>query len=86
VRVDHPAAAEEAMGPSTELVIALAAAATGAAGAVARTLAVWLNTRTSDLTVRVTGRDGRQVSLSAKRVADPEQLLRSVLDHADEDA
>jgi hypothetical protein len=50
--------------------------------ALARSLSVWLVQRRSDLTVKVTGPGGRQVSVSARRVADPEQLLRAVLEPA----
>jgi hypothetical protein len=65
--------------------IVVQAAAIGGAGvmvALARSLSVWLVQRRSDLTVTVTGPDGRQVSVSAQRVGDPEQLLRAVLEPA----
>ncbi|WP_373862559.1 effector-associated constant component EACC1 [Nocardia lijiangensis] len=76
----------EAMGALAELAVALAATAP-IATALARSIPPWLSQRTigrtADLTVTVTGPDGRKVSLSAKRVADPESLLREVLESPD---
>jgi hypothetical protein len=46
---------------------------------LARSLSVWLVQRRGDLEVKVTGPDGRQVSVKARRV-DAEQLLRAVLE------
>lgn len=72
-----------AMGAPTDLVIQVSAVLAGAGAvwaALARSLSVWLVQRRSDLTITVTGPEGRKVSVSAKRVADPEQLLRSVLE------
>jgi hypothetical protein len=57
-------------------------ASAGVMTALARSLSVWLVQRRSDLTVNVTGPDGRQVSVSARRVTDPEQILRAVLEPA----
>ena len=72
-----------AMGAPTDLVVQVSAALAGASAvwaALAKSLSVWLVQRRSDLTVTVTGPEGRKVSVSAKRVADPEQILRSVLE------
>jgi hypothetical protein len=71
---------EEAMGAPIELVVILATATVPVASALARSISTWLIQRRSDLTVTVTGPDGRQVSVSSRRVADPEKLLRAVLD------
>jgi hypothetical protein len=71
------------MGASTDLVVQTAATVAGAGAlwaALSRSLSVWLTQRRSDITVKVIGPDGRQVSLNAKRVADPEKLLRQVLE------
>jgi hypothetical protein len=68
------------MGAPIELVVVLATAAVPVASALARSLSTWLVQRRSDLTVTVTGPDGRQVSVSSRRVADPEKLLRAVLE------
>jgi hypothetical protein len=76
-------APEEAMGAPVELVVALTSAG-GLAAVLARTLSSWLvereRQRRSDVTVKVTGPDGRVVQVSARRVPDSEQLLRSVLE------
>jgi hypothetical protein len=82
LRADSAPTPEDAMGASTELVVQAAATVAGAGAlwaALSRSLSVWLTQRRSDITVKVTGPDGRQVSLNAKRVADPEKLLREVL-------
>jgi hypothetical protein len=78
--VSRAAPSEAAMGAAAELVIE--AAASGVMIALARSLSVWLIQRRSDITVMVTGPDGRQVSVAARRVADPEQILRGVLEPA----
>lgn len=68
------------MGAPIELVVVLATVTTAVTSALARSLSTWLVQRRSDLTVTVTGPDGRQVSVSSRRVADPEKLLRAVLE------
>ena len=75
--------ADDAMGAPIELVVVLATATTAVTSALARSLSTWLVQRRSDLTVKVTGPDGRQVYVSSRRVADPERLLRTVLDPAE---
>jgi hypothetical protein len=75
-------APDGAMGAPIELVVVLATATTAVTSALARSLSTWLVQRRSDLTVTVTGPDGRQVSVSSRRVADPEKLLRAVLEPA----
>jgi membrane-associated two-gene conflict system component 1 (EACC1) len=74
---DAPAPAGT-MGSVPELVVAATAAA-GVFTALARSLSVWLVQRRGDLEVKVTGPDGRQVSVKARRV-DAEQLHRAVLE------
>jgi hypothetical protein len=68
------AAAIAAAGPAVVIV---------AAGSVvpvfARVLVEWLRSRRSNITVTVTGPGGRQASLDAKSVRDPEHTLREVL-------
>lgn len=74
---------DEAMGAPTDLVVEISAALAGASAvwaALSKSLSVWLVQRRSDVTITVTGPDHRQVSVSAKRVADAEQILRSVLE------
>ena len=71
------------MGAPTDLVVQVSAALAGASAiwaALAKSLSVWLVQRRSDLTITVTGPDGRKVSVSAKRAVDPEQILRRVLE------
>jgi len=78
----------DAMGASSDLLLQLGVATVGAGtiwAALARSISTWLVQRRSDLTVSVTGPDGRTVRLSAKRVADAERLLRTVLE-SDESA
>jgi hypothetical protein len=82
LRVGSTATSEGAMGATTELVVQAAVAVAGASAmtALARSLSVWLVQRRSDLTLKVTGPGGRQVSVCARRVSDPEQILRAVLE------
>lgn len=40
-----------------------------------RAVTAWLVQRRSDVTITVTALDGREVSVNAKRVADPEKLV-----------
>jgi hypothetical protein len=79
-------AAEGAMGGSIEMVVAMTPVAAVVATALARALSTWLVQRRADLTVKVTGPSGQQVTVSGRRVADPEALLRAVLErgHAEE--
>ncbi|BCJ74669.1 hypothetical protein CS0771_42130 [Catellatospora sp. IY07-71] len=74
--------AEGTMGVTAELVIQAAAVVVSGGTlwlALSRSLASWLTQRRSDVTVKVTTSDGREVAVDAKRVADPERLLREVL-------
>ena len=71
---------DKTMGVPIELVVVLATATTAVVSALARSVSTWLVQRRSDLTVKVTGPDGRKISVSSRRVADPEQLLRAVLE------
>ena len=67
-----------AMGGTLELVVM--AASGGTAAALVRALTTWLVQRRSDVTLTVsTGPSGRTISMSSKRVKDPERLLREVL-------
>ena len=83
LRLDAADAPPEAMGAANDIVVQVGAAMAGAgalSAAVARSVAVWLtNRKSSDITITVTGPRGRRVSVNAKRVADPEALLRGVL-------
>lgn len=85
LRASGTQVSEEAMGVPIELVVVLATTTVPVASALARSLSTWLVQRRSDLTVTVTGPDGRQVSVSSRRVADPEKLLRMVLEPSEPD-
>jgi hypothetical protein len=55
------------------------AVGTGGVGAVlAHSVSVWLEQRTSDLKVTITGGDGRHVELDARRVRDLQAVFREV--------
>jgi hypothetical protein len=66
------------MGTLPEL-IAIAIGGGGAVSVLAGSLSTWLAHRKSDITLKVTGRDGRIVELTAQRVAEADELLREVL-------
>jgi hypothetical protein len=76
-----PAAPGE-MGVATELVVAVGAAVP-MVSVLARTVTTWLVQRRSDVTLTITGPDGKKVSLNAKRVKDAEALIREALDSGD---
>lgn len=79
VSLDQPAPKPGEMGALTDaLVVALSAG--GAVTVLARSLAVWLQQRHSDLTIELED-DGatRRVKVDAKRVSNPEEILRSAL-------
>jgi hypothetical protein len=46
--------------------------------AVARSIVVWLTHRTSDIEITVSTEDGSTVTLSSKRVRDPEALVKEI--------
>ena len=64
-------------------VLEVALGSGGAGVVLAQSLAVWLRARRADITITVT-RGGKKVVVSARRVSDPEALLREVLDTTDE--
>jgi hypothetical protein len=70
------------MGATSEVLLQVGVATVGASAlwaAFARSLSTWLVQRRSDLTVSVTGPRGRTVKVSAKRVADPERIIQTIL-------
>lgn len=77
LRVGHAPAPEGTMGYPVELVLCISAVCVPA---LARALSTWLVQRRSDLVITVTGQDGQRVSVSARRVKEPEKLLRRVLE------
>jgi len=68
------------MGGEIEYVVSAVVGAGVVWAALAKTLAVWLVQRRSDVTITVTGPDGRKTQVSAKRTTDPEAVIREVLD------
>ncbi len=78
-RTSHGAPRPGAMGGTLEM--AVVAVVGGTATALVRALTTWLVQRRSDVTITVTTTpEGRTVSVSAQRTADPEKVLRSVLE------
>jgi hypothetical protein len=73
-------APDGAMGGLVELVVALVTSAGFLAGPLSRWLIERERQRRCDITIKVTGPDGRQVSVSARRMPDSEQVLRAVLE------
>lgn len=73
------------MGGAAEVMVQATAAVVGGGAlwaALASSITAWLSQRRSDVTITVTGTDGRQVSIDAKRVDDPQAVIRQVLDAA----
>jgi Effector Associated Constant Component 1 len=66
-----------AMGASTELIVGVVSS--GAATALVKSLQVWLTQRRADVKLNVTGPQGRQIVLDAKRVPDAGRLLDTAL-------
>jgi Effector Associated Constant Component 1 len=75
-------AAPDEMGVVTELVVAVGAAVP-MASVLARTVTTWLVQRRSDVTLTITGADGKKITVNAKRVKDAEALIRDVLESGD---
>lgn len=79
------------MGAPVELLVTLAASGVGAASLLARSLLAWLTQREvqrrADVSITVIRSDGRKVSLNAKRVLSPDDLLRQLLgEHGNDDS
>jgi Effector Associated Constant Component 1 len=78
VRLESRPLRPDEMGTLPEL-IAIAIGSGGVASVLASSLSTWLAHRRSDITLKVTGQDGRTVELTAQRVAEADKLLRQVL-------
>lgn len=72
--------ADEMGGVADAVMVALGSG--GAATVLAGSLSVWLRSRRADVTIEVTGPDGRSVRVVAQRVSDPNALVRDVLEVA----
>jgi hypothetical protein len=79
VAVATTAAAAGVVAAAAASPAAVVVAASAVLPALAHGLVTWLRTRRSDVTITLMGPDGRQVSLDAKKVNDPENALRQVL-------
>jgi hypothetical protein len=72
------------LGGEIEYVVSAVVGAGAVWAALAKTMSIWLVQRRSDVTIRITGADGRSAEVSAKRTKDPEAIIRHVLDAATE--
>src|SRR5262249_3873980 len=68
------------MGAPVELVVALATSASFLVNALSRWLIERERQRRCDITIKVTGPDGRQVSVSSRGTPNSEQVLRAALE------
>jgi Effector Associated Constant Component 1 len=73
---------EGAMGALAEVIVGVASS--GAATALAKAMQVWLVQRRADVVLNISGPDGKQIMLDAKRVPDAEHLLNYVLGWTDD--
>lgn len=66
------------MGGTTDLIVTLAMS--GTLTVIARSVQVWLIQRKSDLSVDIVSPDGRKMSITARRVKEPQGFAREVLE------
>jgi hypothetical protein len=76
VRLRSTAPVFEQMGSAVEIVVAIAGPTIPV---LIRVLPVWLQQRRSDVQITIAGPGGRKASISAKRVLNPESIIRQVL-------
>lgn len=79
VHAAHDPPPEGAMGIPVELLVTLSSSGGAATVALGRALRTWLEQRRSDISVTVTGGDGRSVTVSAQRISEADKILRSLL-------
>lgn len=60
--------------------VVVSLAASGTLVAFAQSLTTWLKQRRSDLSITITGPDGRQLSLNGKRIGQADAFIESLLD------
>ena len=70
-----------AMGAVVDVIVGVVSS--GAATALAKSLQVWLTQRRADVKLQISGPDGRQIELDAKRIPDAQQLLNTALGWAE---
>lgn len=73
-----------AMGAVVEVVVGVVSS--GAVTTLAKSLQVWLSQRRADVALKVSGPEGREVVLDAKRIPDAERLLNTALGWAEGDS
>lgn len=73
---------EGAMGALAEVIVGVTSS--GAATALAKAMQVWLVQRRADVMLKISGPQGREIFLDAKRVQDAEHLLNTVSGWADD--
>jgi hypothetical protein len=66
-----------AMGAVVDVIVGVVSS--GAATTLAKSLQVWLTQRRADVALNVSGPEGREVVLDAKRIPDAERLVKTVL-------
>jgi Effector Associated Constant Component 1 len=77
VRLRSATASPGFMGGDTAVqVVAAVAGASTVWAALARSLSVWLTQRRGEVSITVTGPGGRAVSICAKRISNPREIIR----------
>jgi hypothetical protein len=83
LRLGQAPAPEGAMGALAEVIVGVTSS--GAATALAKAIQVWLVQRRSDVMLKISGPQGREIVLDAKRVQDAERLMNNVLSWVEND-
>jgi len=65
------------MGAVVDVIVGVASSS--AATTLAKSLQVWLTQRRADVTIRLSGPEGREIVLDAKRIPDAERLVNTAL-------
>ena len=66
-----------AMGAVVDVIVGVVSS--GAATTLAKSLQVWLTQRRADVTLKISGPEGREIDLDAKRIPDAERLVNAAL-------
>jgi hypothetical protein len=77
LRLGQASSAEGAMGALAEVIVGVTSS--GAAAALARAIQVWLVQRRADVMLKISGPQGEEIVVDAKRVQDAEHLLKEIL-------
>jgi len=65
------------MGAVVDVIVGVVSS--GAATTLAKSLQVWLTQRRADVTLKISGPEGREIDLDAKRIPDAERLVNAAL-------